>query len=147
MFNMKRSSMAPDGGLSIGELARRARLATETLRHYERVGLLIPSQRTASNYRVYDSAAVERLRFIRRAQALGFSLPEVRELLGLHADAGADMGRVKGIVQERIAQIDARIADLQQLKAGLHALVEQCPGHGSTHACPILAALTREPQA
>ncbi len=144
---MKRLSMAPDGGLTIGELARRAQLATETLRHYERMGLLIPSQRTASNYRVYDSTAVERLRFIRRAQALGFSLPEVRELLGLHADAGADMGRVKGVVQERIAEIDARIADLQQLKAGLHALVEQCPGHGSTNVCPILAALTREPHA
>ena len=133
--------------MTIGKLARDNGLATETLRHYERLGLIAPSQRSASNYRLYDAAAAQRLRFIRRAQALGFSLPEIRELLSLHADADADMGAVKAIVQRRVAQIDARLDDLRQLKAGLMALAEACPGHGATAECPILAALTREPQA
>ncbi|MHB0920020.1 MAG: heavy metal-responsive transcriptional regulator [Thiomonas delicata] len=133
--------------LTIGKLARSMGLATETLRHYERLGLIYPSQRSAANYRLYGDEAGQRLRFIRRAQALGFSLPEIRELLSLHADADADMGRVKAIVQQRMAQIDARMADLQQLKAGLMALASSCPGHGATQDCPILAALTREPQA
>ncbi|VAY89701.1 hypothetical protein CARN8_820009 [mine drainage metagenome] len=79
--------------MTIGKLAHDNGLATETLRHYERLGLIAPSQRSASNYRLYDQTAAQRLRFIRRAQALGFSLPEIRELLGLHADA--DMGAVK----------------------------------------------------
>ena len=131
--------------MTIGTLAHVNGLATETLRHYERLGLIAPSQRSASNYRLYDQTAAQRLRFIRRAQALGFSLPEIRELLGLHANAGADMGAVKAIVQQRVAQIDARLDDLRQLKAGLEALVETCPGHGAAAACPILAALTREP--
>ncbi|MHB1668981.1 MAG: heavy metal-responsive transcriptional regulator [Thiomonas sp.] len=131
--------------MTIGKLAHDNGLATETLRHYERLGLIAPSQRSASNYRLYDQTAAQRLRFIRRAQALGFSLPEIRELLGLHADA--DMGAVKAIVQQRVAQIDARLDDLRQLKAGLVALAETCPGHGAAAGCPILAALTREPQA
>jgi Cu(I)-responsive transcriptional regulator len=133
--------------MTIGKLARDNGLATETLRHYERLGLIAPSQRSASNYRLYDAAAAQRLRFIRRAQALGFSLAEIRELLDLHADADADMSAVKAIVQQRVAQIDARLDDLLQLKAGLMALAEACPGHGGTADCPILAALTREPQA
>ncbi len=133
--------------MTIGKLARDNGLATETLRHYERLGLIAPSQRSASNYRLYDAAAAQRLRFIRRAQALGFSLAEIRELLDLHADADADMSAVKAIVQQRVAQIDARLDDLLQLKAGLMALAEACPGHGATADCPILAALTREPQA
>lgn len=133
--------------MTIGTLARNNGLATETLRHYERLGLIAPSQRSASNYRLYDATAAQRLRFIRRAQALGFSLPDIRELLNLHADADADMGAVKAIVQLRVAQIDARVDDLHQLKAGLMALIEACPGHGARAQCPIIAALTREPQA
>lgn len=131
--------------LTIGELARGADLAPETLRHYERMGLIAPSGRTASNYRVYDAASVERLRFIRRALTLGFSLGDIRELLDLRGDAVADMGAVKEVVVRRVADIERRIADLRRLKDGLQALTGICPGHGARGDCPILAALARDP--
>ena len=130
--------------MTIGQLARSAALAPETLRHYERLGLLRPSARSAANYRLYDADALERLQFIRRALALGFSLADIGELLGLHADA--DMAAVKAVVHRRIAQIDARIDDLRQLRSGLQALSDQCPGHCPARTCPILAALTRAPR-
>ncbi|MCL5798895.1 MAG: heavy metal-responsive transcriptional regulator [Gammaproteobacteria bacterium] len=127
--------------LTIGALARGERLAPETLRHYERLGLIEPSRRTASNYRLYGPEAARRLRFIRRAQALGFSLAEIRELLSLHARSEEDMGSVKAVVERRIADVEERIRDLEQLRAGLRALSDLCPGHGPLGECPILAAL------
>ncbi len=127
--------------LTIGQLARSAALAPETLRHYERLGLIQPSRRSDSNYRLYDHAALRRLRFIRRAQALGFSLPEIRQLLGLHADAAADMAQVRAVAAQRMAEIDQRLADLRRLRDGLQQLLQACPGHGPVSDCPILAAL------
>ena len=127
--------------LTIGALARGERLAPETLRHYERLGLIEPSRRTPSNYRLYGPEAARRLRFIRRAQALGFSLAEIRELLSLHARSEEDMGSVKAIVERRVADVEERIRDLEQLRAGLRALSDLCPGHGPLGECPILAAL------
>lgn len=129
---------------TIGALARQEGVAPETLRYYERLGLVEPFQRTVSNYRLYDAEAVRRLRFIRRAQALGFSLAEIGELLSLHTRPEADMSAVKQLAQDKIADIESRIADLQRMKAGLAALSERCPGHGSTAQCPILNALTVE---
>ena len=127
--------------ITIGRLARESGLAPETLRYYERLGLIQPSQRSRANYRIYGTDAEGRLRFIRRAQALGFSLAEIRELLGLHAATNEDMARVKALAQVKIAEIDAKIGDLQRMRKGLAALDELCPGHGPTAACPILAAL------
>ncbi len=127
---------------TIGQLARHAELAPETLRHYERLGLIEPSRRSESNYRLYDAQALQRLRFIRRAQALGFSLPEIRQLLGLHARGEGDMSEVRAIAAQRLAQIDQRMADLQRLRDGLQQLLLACPGHGALDACPILAALS-----
>lgn len=127
--------------VTIGQLARRAELAPETLRHYERLGLLQPSRRSDSNYRLYDESALRRLRFIRRAQALGFSLPDIGQLLGLHARGDADMAEVRGIARQRMAEIEQRMADLERLREGLRQLVQACPGHGPTADCPILAAL------
>lgn len=128
--------------LTIGALARLAGVGAETLRHYERMGLLEPAERTASSYRLYGPAALQRLRFIRRAQALGFSLAQIGELLALHSRPAADMGAVRDIATQRLADIDARIADLQRMKSGLQQLVEACPGHGPGADCPILAALS-----
>lgn len=132
--------------LTIGSLARSEGLAPETLRYYERLGLIEPSRRTASNYRLYGPAAKRRLRFIRRAQALGFPLAKIGELLSLHVRPEADMGAVKSLAEERIADIERKIADLERMKAGLAALAVRCPGHGSTAECPILGALLGEDQ-
>jgi Cu(I)-responsive transcriptional regulator len=133
--------------LSIGRLARASGIGVETLRYYERRGLLAPAGRTAAGYRRYRPDAVRRLRFIRRAQALGFSLDEIRELLALNDQPDADAGRVKAIAREKLADIERRIEDLQRMRQSLEALAGRCPGHGPTAACPILGALTGEDDA
>ena len=127
--------------LTIGKLARETGVAVETLRYYERRGLIAPCRRTASGYRLYQPDASRRLRFIRRAQALGFSLAEIGELLSLHEHPEQDMGSVKRLAQAKIDNIAAKVADLERMRAGLEALTDRCPGHGSTADCPILASL------
>ena len=130
-----------DTPVTIGRLAREAGLAAETLRYYERIGLIQPVQRTQSNYRLYDSHAESRLRFIRRAQNLGFSLTEVKELLDISSSTENDMGDVKALTEQKIAEIDFKIADLQRMRSALAIQAERCPGHGSVDNCPILASL------
>ncbi|MCK9189758.1 heavy metal-responsive transcriptional regulator [Acidithiobacillus sp.] len=127
--------------VTIGRLAREAGLAAETLRYYERIGLIRPVQRTQSNYRLYDGEAEARLRFIRRAQNLGFSLAEVKELLDISSSVENDMGEVKALTEQKLAEIDFKIADLQRMRTALAQQAERCPGHGSVANCPILASL------
>ncbi|MBN6740993.1 heavy metal-responsive transcriptional regulator [Acidithiobacillus ferrivorans] len=128
--------------VTIGRLAREAGLAAETLRYYERIGLIQPVQRTRSNYRLYDGEAESRLRFIRRAQNLGFSLAEVKDLLDISSRVENDMGEVKALTEQKLAEIDFKIADLQRMRTALAQQTECCPGHGSVANCPILASLT-----
>ena len=127
--------------VTIGRLAREAGLAAETLRYYERIGLIRPVQRTPSNYRLYDGEAKARLRFIRRAQNLGFSLAEVKELLDISSCAENDMGEIKALTAQKLAEIDRKIADLQRMRTVLAQQVDCCPGHGRVADCPILASL------
>ena len=127
--------------VTIGRLAREAGLAAETLRYYERIGLIRPVQRTQSNYRLYDNEAEARLRFIRRAQNLGFSLAEVKELLDISSHPENDMGAVKHIAAGKIADIEEKINDLQRMRDALASVSERCPGHGAVAGCPILASL------
>lgn len=131
-------------GLTIGRLAKQTGLATETLRYYERRGLISPDQRTASGYRLYRPDAFRRLRFIRRAQSLGFSLDEIAELLALSDDPAQSAAAVKQVTRSKIDDIELRIRDLERMKQGLAALEQHCPGHGSTSECPILAALNAD---
>lgn len=127
--------------LTVGKLARQSGVAIETLRYYERRGLLPEAERTAAGYRLFRADTVRRLRFIRRAQTLGFSLDEIAELLSLSDDARRSAAEVKSLTQRKIADIEVRIRDLQRMKRGLTRLDQQCSGHGSTDECPILAAL------
>lgn len=127
--------------LSIGALARQAGVAPGTLRYYERVGLLPAPRRTASGYRSYAPDTARRLRFIRRAQALGFSLDEVAALLALSDDPGGEAAEVRRITREKIADLEARIRDLERMKRGLETLAAHCSGRGPSTECPILAAL------
>jgi DNA-binding transcriptional MerR regulator len=128
--------------LSIGQLAQQAGVAIDTVRYYERNGLLAPAGRLASGYRRYGSAELQRLLFIRRAKGLGFSLDDVGELLAL-SDA-SDVTEVKRAAQRKLGDIERRIAELERIRAGLNALIADCPGHGRAEACPILHALTQE---
>ena len=125
--------------LGIGKLARLAGVNIDTVRYYERNGLLAPGKRLASGYRRYGDLEVARLLFIRRAQKLGFSLKEIKSLLGLSAKK--NVAQVKQAAQSKLADVDARIADLQRVRDGLALLVEACPGHGRASECPILRAL------
>jgi len=127
---------------SIGKLAESAGVAIDTVRYYERNGLLQPAGRLASGYRRYGEAELRRLRFIRRAKALGFSLEDIRTLLELSAERS--VAKVKRAAQLKLADIEARIAELERVGAGLRKLIAACPGHGRAEACPILNALTDE---
>ncbi|MCW8908870.1 MAG: helix-turn-helix domain-containing protein [Sedimenticola sp.] len=132
---------------TIGKLAKQTGLGVETLRYYERRGLIEPQSRTGSGYRLYDDDAGRRLRFIRRAQSLGFSLDQVAELLSLSDRPEKSAAEVKQLAREKIADIESRIHDLERMKSALSVLEDQCPGHaGTTAECPILAALNRQNQ-
>jgi MerR family copper efflux transcriptional regulator len=126
--------------LTIGKLAAQAGVAVDTVRYYERNGLLPEPPRRASGYRIYPAAAVKRLRFIRRAKTLGFTLAEIGELLALAAPR-ADVRKVKHAAQTKLVLLDDKIADLERIRASLRQLVAHCPGHGDSADCPILNAL------
>ncbi len=136
--------MGKSGIFNIGELARKEGISAQTLRYYERRGLIVPSGRTRSNYRVYDHFVARKLRFIRRAQALGFSLTEITELLSLYARPEADMMEVKSLTQIKITEIGRKIVDLERMRKELELLTQTCPGQGSAQDCPILAVLASE---
>ncbi|MDE1893769.1 MAG: heavy metal-responsive transcriptional regulator [Pseudomonadota bacterium] len=130
--------------LTIGAVAKRVGVAIDTIRFYEREGLLPEPLRRASGYRSYGEGTVAQLRFIRRAKVLGFTLDEIRALLALSTDRRLGVKAVKQRAQERLAAIDQRIAELQRVRDGLAQLVQSCPGHGAPEQCPILRALTEE---
>jgi MerR family copper efflux transcriptional regulator len=127
--------------LTIGSVARRAGVGIDTIRYYERQGLLPPPQRRASGYRDYGEAAIERLRFIRRAKDLGFTLDEIRELLVLSVDRERGVRDVKRRAEARLAGVEERIRELQKVRRGLKQLIAACPGRGPLEHCPILQAL------
>ena len=130
--------------MQIGQLARDAGVPIDTVRYYERQGILPPAERQASGYRRYNPADVSRLRFVRRAKALGFSLVEVRELLALSGRPAEDMAGLKAAASEKLADVRHKIAELERIRDGLTALITACPGHGALAQCPILVALSGE---
>lgn len=124
---------------SIGQLAKAASTGVETIRFYERRGLMPEPPRTASGYRRYPLNAAARLRFIHRAKRLGFTLDEIAALLNL--EEGGDRAEVKTIALAKLEEIKARIADLQRMRATLRELTRRCSGHGPVAGCPIIEAL------
>lgn len=128
--------------IGIGTLARRAGVGVDTVRYYEKSGLLAPTARLASGYRRYTEDEVSRLRFIRRAQALGFSLKQISELLAL--SSRRDVASVRRSALAKLADVENRIAELEKVRAGLARLIKSCPGHGRAADCPILRALSGE---
>lgn len=128
-------------GLTAGKLAKAALVNVETLRYYERRGLLPEPPRKDSGYRVYPDTAVERLHFIKGAQALGFTLEEIRDLLNLRVDEHAHRADVRRRAQEKVEHIERKILALQAMRDALGDLIEQCHGDGPTADCPILEAI------
>lgn len=132
----------PSSHLTIGAVARGAGVRIDTIRYYEREGLLPAPRRRDSGYRDYGRDTVDRLKFIRRAKALGFTLDEIRELLALSADHERGVRGVKQRAEAKLAEIEQRIAEMQRMRRGLKKLIAECPGHGDPGACPILGAFT-----
>ena len=126
--------------MTIGRLAKQVGVNIDTIRYYERNGLIPEPVRRASGYREYEAADVSRLRFILRAKELGFTLAEIGELLSLSADR--DVRGVKRRAEERLEHVEHKI----KVRKGLKTLIEACPGHGDLESCPIVAALSGEEQ-
>ncbi len=130
--------------LTIGKLAREVGVGVETVRYYERRGLLAEPPRKASGYRQYSADAVRSLRFIRRAKELGFSLAEVAELLALREAPEPACPDVKRQIATKIDDIGERIADLRRIRGALEELHSRCESTGSLGVCPILALLQED---
>ena len=127
--------------MTIGEVAARARVNIQTVRYYERRGLLATPRRTAAGYRQYPEDVVARIRFIKRAQELGFTLEEIAELLALRVRHGEACGEVSRRAKARIAVVRQKLRDLENLTRALEGLVEACRRRAPTAECPILEAL------
>ena len=128
--------------LTISRLARLGGVNLETIRYYEREGLIPKPPRTRAGYRLFTKDAARRLRFIKRAQELGFSLAEIRELLSLRPST--DRQKVRARAKTKGADIDQRIHALQSLKKVLGSLIDRCEGCGPMGDCPILESLDHE---
>lgn len=128
-------------GLTIGKLAHRCGINVATIRYYERRGLLLKAPRTSSGYRLYTADAVPRLRFIRHAQSLGFSLDEIQELLSMRVRPDTTCADIRSRARNKIAAIDRKIGDLARIRTALARLAAACHGRGPTATCPILDAL------
>ncbi len=132
-------------GFSIGELAKQANVHVETLRYYERRGLIPKPHRTVSNYRVYSSENLRRVKFIKQAQELGFSLNEIKKLLALRATPRARCADVRKYAAHKIEDIDGKIRSLTRMRKTLEKLIAECSGDGPATQCPILESLDSEP--
>lgn len=127
--------------LTIGALARKAEVNIETIRYYERRGLLPEPARSSSGYRQYSLEAVARIQFIKHAKELGFSLKEILDLLSLRVDPDTTCADVKRIAEAKIEAIEKKISSLLQMKKALAKLKAECDGTGPVGECPILEAL------
>lgn len=127
--------------MKIGELARHAACRVETIRFYEKEGMLPPPPRSAGNYRLYRKQHVDQLLFIRRCRSLDMTLDEIRRLLQIRHTSQDDCSAVSALIDEHIRQVGARIAELEQLRNQLHSLSLRCSGTRTAEQCGILQQL------
>ncbi|BCL77713.1 Cu(I)-responsive transcriptional regulator [Ktedonobacteria bacterium brp13] len=127
--------------LSIGQVARRAGIGVETVRFYEREGLLEEPPRRASGYRQYSEEVVKQIRFIKRAQQLGFSLKEIMELLTLRVDGQTSCEQVKERAEAKLAEVERKICELQSMRQALLQVASLCTGEDPGSRCRMLDAL------
>jgi Cu(I)-responsive transcriptional regulator len=136
------AEMTAKSGLSIGALGAATNTKVETIRFYEKIGILPAPSRTTSNYRVYGEEHVKRLGFVRRARNLGFSLEAVRQLLDLADQPDRPCGEVDDLVLGQLQEVERKIADLQRLREELDRLAHQCRGGHRMAECRIIEALS-----
>ncbi len=126
--------------LTINQLAKAAGVPTTTIRYYERIGLLLPAGRSSSNYRLYDDASLERLKFIRAAQSIGFTLDDVRQLVGEHGEVPC-CGDVQHLIEDRLAEIAAKMKELRHVQRVLKASLAKCRESNPRKRCHVLESL------
>jgi len=127
--------------LKIGQLAKQVGVNIETIRYYERLNLLGPTSRLPSGYRLYNRDAQRRLRFIKNAQALGFTLHEIEELLDLQVSSKAHCGDIQRKAEAKLKHVEAKVRDLQALARALRRLIRDCRAGQPTDRCPILKTM------
>ena len=127
--------------MTIGQVAKRAGVNIQTVRFYERKGLVLPERRTDSGYRMYTAEAVRRILFVRHAQEMGFSLREIEDLLSLRIDPGMTCADVKIRAETKRTEVERKIDKLSHMQKALEMLVARCDGDGPVSECPIIEAL------
>jgi len=127
--------------MTIGDVSKQTGIGIETIRFYERKGLIPEPPRTDGGYRIYPEDTVARLRFIRRAKELGFTLSEIADLLFIRGDSGADCGEVREQAIAKITDVARRISDLKRIKKQLETIASECEAGRPLDECPILEAL------
>ena len=130
--------------LSIGQVAKEANVNIQTIRYYERVGLIPKAQRTEFGYRKFSPEDILRIHFIKHAQAAGFLLKEIKDLLALRVDAATSCDDVRELAESKIIEIDEKVRHMQQMKQTLGSLTRACSGTGAKSECPILEAFESE---
>ena len=132
--------------LIIGKAAMKAGVGVETIRFYERKGLIEqPPKPLDTGFRVYPEETVQRIRFIRQAHGLGFSLREIDELLSLRADPAADCAHVRERAAAKLEEVERKIEQLGRIRSALNELIAACPGRGALRECSIMASLISAP--
>lgn len=130
--------------MTIGKLAKQCGVGVETIRFYEREGLISQPERKPSGYRLYPREAVDQVHFILQSKDLGFSLKEIRELLNLRLDGKQACEEVRSLAEAKVAEIEKKIALLQRMETTLGELVVACNSNKKTESCPILRAIEKE---
>jgi DNA-binding transcriptional MerR regulator len=138
--------MSGDGQLSIGELAKETGVKVVTIRYYEQIKVMPMPSRTEGNYRAYKQEHLNRLRFIRRCRDLGFTLDQIRDLLGLSTQGKQDCSGIDRITAKHLKDIERKVSDLRKLATELRRIKSRCPGYGLIANCRILEALSPEPK-
>lgn len=126
--------------MTIGKFAKAAGVSADTVRFYEREGLLKKTERTAAGYRVYDTEEVDRVRFIRRAKDLGFTLEEITELLAL-SGSGRSSKDIRIVAERRLKEVQVKLTEMTKVRDALQGLVQSCHGDRPASECPIIRAL------
>ena len=130
--------------MKIGSVAEAAGVEVSTVRYYERRGLLAEPPRAASGYRQYDETVIDRIRFVRQAQDLGFTLEEIEELLALRVEDPSSCGVVEEATRAKLRSVDSKIREFRRLRGVLARLVRSCEAKEATEECPVLGMLEEE---
>ncbi len=127
--------------MKIGEVAKQSDVGIETIRYYERKGLLAEPERRPSGYRQYDESVVARLQFIRRTKELGFTLAEIKEFLGLWFDVNTRCEHVRARAEQKVVDIEEKVRTLQKMKRSLKKVISECEHKDSVEDCPLLVGI------